>query len=197
MKSLTKILFLCGAIIFTAFSCEKDEPMDQSDKFYYSFDKKIYLFPKENTLLVKYIDGIDKTTEENYLINNSAGVEIEWIDSLIVEIITTSEELKSQLMTNLKIKEEVYTCQPFYTNENGEDMGVTDGILLKFLQNVSKEKQDSLHEIYKTELIKETNIYQKFRVSKGDDALKIANKYYESGLVEFSHPSFITGGEFH
>jgi len=44
-------------------------------------------------------------------------------------------------------------------------------------------------------VVKTTRIYQKLRVAKRRDALEIANKYYESGLVEFATPNFISYAE--
>jgi subtilisin family serine protease len=165
-------------------------------KFYYSFDKKTYLIPKKNALLVKYAEEFDKNNEEEYLKNSSPGVEIKWIDSKIAKITATSEESKNTLNAKLKLKKEVYICQPFYTLEDGSDMGVTDEILLKFLVHVSQEQQNALHKKYKTKVIKKTKIYQKLLISKGEDALEIANKYYESGLVKFSTPKFISKFEY-
>jgi hypothetical protein len=192
MKNLRKILFLCGIVIFIACSCEKEDQVSQEKKFYYAFDKKIYLIPKNNTLIVKYIEGIDENNEEIYLKNYSPDVNVAWIHSLVAEVTAISEESKNDLMLILKQKEEVYTCQPFYTTENGLEMGVTDEILVNFLPDISIAKQDSLQEKYQTILVKETDLYRNYQVSKGGDALEIANEYYESGLTKYSTPNFLS-----
>lgn len=198
MRKLSKIIILLGLTLFMAFSCDDDDSVSPEKKFYYaSSGDKIYLIPVENTLIVKYVEGVEQNSEEMFLNNSSPGVSVIWIDLVTAEIKTVSEELKNSLMLILKQKEEVYTCQTLYTTEDGLKMGVTDEILMKFYPNISIDKQDSIHKIYNTSFIKETNIYQKFRVSKGDDALEIANKYYESGLVEFSEPNFLSEVEFY
>ena len=196
MRKLSKIVILFGLTLFMAFSCNNDDSVSPEKKFYYGFDEKIYLIPKDNALIVKYVDGIDQNNEESFVKNVSPGTSVNWVNSSVVEITTVSESLKNSLILILKQKEEVYTCQPLYTSEDGIKMGVTDEILLKFYPNISIDQQDSIHKIYNTSFIKETNIYQKFRVSKGGDALEIANKYYESGLLEYSTPNFISEVEF-
>ena len=54
------------------------------------------------------------------------------------------------------------------------------------------KKQNDIHTKYNVTVEKIMDIYQLLKVSKRDDVLKVANKYQESGLVEFSHPNFIS-----
>lgn len=197
MRKLTKIIILLGLTLFMAFSCDDDDSVNPEKKFYYAIGEKIYLIPKENTLIVKYVEGVDQNSEETFVNNSSPGVSVVWIDLRTAEIKTVSEELKNSLMTILKQKEEVYTCQPLYTNEDSLKMGVTDEIVLSFLPNTSIDQQNALHQEYETTLIEDNEIFEIFRVKKGGDALEIANKYFETGLLQYSHPSFITDGEFH
>jgi subtilisin family serine protease len=75
-------------------------------------------------------------------------------------------------------------------------MGVTNEILVLFLPTVTEDQRKELQQSLNSTLIKTTKIYQKFRVPKGADALAIANKFYESGLVEFATPNFISYGEY-
>ena len=95
----------------------------------------------------------------------------------------------------LKYQENISSCQPFYKSEDGLDMGVTDEILIRFLPGISDKQQKELHKKFNTEVIKKTKIYQKLICPKGGDALDIANAYFETGLVEFSTPDFISYGE--
>jgi subtilisin family serine protease len=112
------------------------------------------------------------------------------------EISTGSQKSADDLIAKLKQDDEVYTCQPFYTLKDGLDMGVTDEILVRFLPGVTIEEQNRLHKKFKTKVIKTTKIYQKLVVPKEKDALEIANQYYETGLVEFAHPNFISYPKF-
>jgi hypothetical protein len=162
-------------------------------RFYYAFDEKISLFPKDNTLLVKYADVVDTLEVREFLETEaSSNLKLWWHDSKTVEIKTGSKEITIALKTKLVSLDEVYTCQPFYTLENGLDMGVTDEILVQFLPEISEESKTELFDTFETELIETTKIYQLLRVKRGADALKIANKIYETGLTEYSTPNFIS-----
>jgi type IV secretory pathway component VirB8 len=55
-KIFIYLLIVGGALITMALL-----PSQQEEKFYYAFDKKTTLIAKTNTILVKYIEGIDKT----------------------------------------------------------------------------------------------------------------------------------------
>lgn len=178
---MKKTLFILISVALTFASYTGEKP---PKKFYYAFDEKIYLFPKENTLLVKYTEITNKENVEQHLKSLSSNVMLNWRKPITVEIITTLEKSKNDLQVKLKAEKEVYTCQPFYTLEGDLDMGVTDEIVVKFLLEFSKEQQDALHAKYKTKVIKTTKIYQKLRIPKGADALEIANKYCESSLLK-------------
>jgi len=164
-------------------------------KFYYAFDEKIYLETVEYKLIVNFIEGFDKDSTTTFLKNASPFIKIEWRNSNNVVITTGSEKLKEDLINKLQSRDDVYTCQPFYTLENGLDMAITDQIVVKFLPGVNKERQNALHEEYRTKVIDSYEIFQIIRVPKGGDALEIANKYYESGLVKFSTPDFFSNFE--
>lgn len=196
---MKKILILSICIVgisiisvLTSFKSDQDKK-----EFYYSRDKKIFLIPKENTLLVKYNKGFNKDSEEVYLKQASSDIILKWHGSRLLQIKSSTVESHLRLKEKIKLKKEVTSCEPFYTTENGLDMGITDEIVVKYSPNISKEEQDSLGKLFKTKLIEDNEIFQVLRVKKGDDALEIANWLYETGLVQYSHPSFITEGEFH
>lgn len=114
---------------------------------------------------------------------------------MAAEITVSSQKLADELVNKLKQDYAVYTCQPFYTLKDGLNMGVTDEILVRFLPVVDENQKKELQEFFGLSLIKTTKRYQKYRVQKGADALEIANRIYESGLVEFATPNFISYGE--
>lgn len=164
-------------------------------KFYYAFDEKIYLIPAENKMLVRYIDGFDKNKEELFLTNFSSNMGIKWRNNTMVEITTPSAKKEDELKTFLEARKDVSTCQQSYKLENGLDISLFDEIVLQFLPGVSKEQQEELNQKFKTEVIATYEIFQILKVSKGTDALDIANKYFESGLVKFSKPNFLSNFE--
>jgi subtilisin family serine protease len=164
-------------------------------KFYYAFDEKIYLILTENKMLVRYNDGFDKNKEELVLTNFSSNMGIKWRNNTMVEITTPSGKKKDELKTFLEARKDVSTCQQSYKLENGLDISLFDEIVLQFLPGVSKEQQEELNQRFKTEVIATYEIFQILKVSKGTDALDIANKYFESGLVKFSKPNFLSNFE--
>ncbi|MBW6481141.1 MAG: hypothetical protein K0B37_17060 [Bacteroidales bacterium] len=203
MKNLIKAsVFLLFVVILGA-GCEKvedtneverDEDPNAEERFYYAFDEKVPLIIKPNTILVKYIEGTRKTEIEKSVSRFTKNYTIKWHGTLIAEISVSSQKLADELAEKLKQNNKVYTCQPFYTLKDGLDMGVTDEILVHFLPDVNEDQIRELQDLFSISLIKTTKIYQKYRVSRGADALEIANRIFESGLTEFATPNFISYG---
>ncbi|MGV8138556.1 MAG: S8 family serine peptidase [Mangrovibacterium sp.] len=191
-KIFTYLVIVGGALIIMALL-----PSQEREKFYYAFNEKTTLIAKPNTVLVKYAEGIEKTRVVESVKNLSTDFIIKWHGPLAAEISAVSQKSAEKLKAKLKRDDDVYTCQPFYTLKDGLDMGVTDEILVRFLPEVKERQQKELQKTFDAEVVKTTKIYQKLRVPKGEDALEIANKYYESGLVEFATPNFISYAELH
>jgi len=161
-------------------------------KFYYAFDEKIYLIPNKNKILVKYVKTLDKAKEEIFLSNLSKNIRINWRNNFFAEITFSKNENKDELKKALAAKKEVVSFQYFYSLENGLEIGLFDEIIVQFLPNVSLVKQEELNKKFKTKVLETYEIFQILRVPKGNDALEIANMYYETGLVKFSKPNFIS-----
>lgn len=194
MKKIYLLLIVITGFIFLLLSSAATE----EGKYYYAFEEKTPLSPKENTLLVKYADGVDKTEVEEFIKTEvPSGFKEKWHNAQTVEITTGSEEITNALRKKMESSDEVYICQPFYTLKDGLDMGITDEVLIRFLPRISEEQKAELIKTFDIEVVKTTKIYQKLKVKKGADALEIANKIYESGLVEFSTPNFISNGTYH
>ena len=189
MNRLYIIAIIVASCLIVAFTGITN---NNNKEFYYAFNEKIFLTPRENTIIVKYIEGFDKNIEESYVKNGTPETKFKWRNNSIAEITTTSEMTKEALKSILKTKKEVYTCQQLYTLENGPDICIFDEIIVKFLPSTSKKRQNELNSKYETRVIEDCEIFQILRVSKGGDALDIANKYFESGLVEFSKPNFLS-----
>jgi subtilisin family serine protease len=162
------------------------------EKFYYSFNKKVPLFEKHNTILVKYSEEIKKVEAEKFFEESSPNVKIKWHTPILVEIDCRSEKIKEELKLKLKSKREIKSILPFYVTKDNVDKGITDEILVRFLPNVKQREKNELHEKFGTKVVKTTKIYQKLVVPKGTDLLETANSYYETGLFEFAYPCFVT-----
>ena len=203
MKNLIKTSVFLLLVVILGAGCEKVEDTNEKERnedtnveerFYYAFDEKVPLIIKPNTILVKYIEGTRKTEIEESVSRFTKNYTIKWHGTLTAEISVSSQKLADELAEKLKQDDKVYTCQPFYTLKDGLDMGVTDEILVSFLPGVNGDQIIELQDFFGISLIKTTKIYQKYRVSRGADALEIANRIYESGLVEFATPNFISHG---
>lgn len=192
MKKLYITLIITGFLFIILMSMTS-----KKEKFYYAFDEKVSLVPKANTLLVKYAESTARIDAEKLINRLSLGFSTKWHNSLTAEIIVKSQKEKEELLSELSQNDLVQTCHPFYTLENGIDMGVTDEILIRFLSEVTDVQKQELQKKFDTRIIKTTKIYQKLKVKKGEDALEIANKYYETGLVEFATPNFLSYPELH
>lgn len=199
MKDLIKtsvFLLLVGTM---GAGCEKTEYDNNSfiaeERFYYAFDEKVPLIAKSKTILVKYVEGTGKTEIEKSVSRFTRDYTIKWHDTLTAEISFGSQKLADELAEKLKQNDRVYTCQPFYTLKDGLDMGVADEILVHYLPDVNEYQIRELQDLFSISLIKTTKIYQKYRVSRGADALDIANRIYETGLAKFSTPNFISYAE--
>ena len=167
------------------------------ERFYYAFSVKTTLIQKENVLIVKYHESSNKLLEENYLKSVQPNAKIKWRSTQIAEITTVPEKSVCRLITKLKLKEEVLSVQPFYTLIDGLEMGVTDEILVRFLDGVTELQKIELQKRFNTKVVKTTKIYQKLIVDKGMDALDVANGYFETGLLEFAYPAFLSFPEEH
>jgi len=199
MKDLIKTSGFLLLVVILGAGCEKDEDANDEDiyveeRFYYAFDEKVTLIAKPNTIMVKYVEGTGKTEIEKSVSRFTKDYTIKWHGTLTAEISVSSQKLADELAEKLKQNDKVYTCQPFYTLKDGLDMGVTDEILVHFLPGVNEVQKKELQDLFNISLIKTTKIYQKYKVSRGADALEIANKIYESGLVKFSTANFISYG---
>lgn len=195
MKTHIKTGFLILLLLIIGTGCEKDEDTNAEERFYYAFNEKVPLIIKPNTILVKYIEGTRRAEIEEFVSRFTKNYTIKWYGTLTAEISVSSQKLADELVKKLKHYDKVYICQPFYTLKDGLDMGVTDEILVHFLPGVNEDQRKELQDLFGIYLIT-TKIYQKYRVSRGADALEIANRIYESGLVEFATPNFISHGEF-
>ena len=60
----------------------------EEGKYYYAFDEKVPLITKTNTVLVKYVDGIERTRAIELIKSFSTDFNIKWHDSVTAEIST-------------------------------------------------------------------------------------------------------------
>lgn len=69
-------------------------------------------------------------------------------------------------------------------------MFFTDEFAVKFKPTTSPAEIKKINDRYGVRITEETEIYTLLTVPRLADALEIANKYQESGLVVYSQPNF-------
>lgn len=185
------LLILGSAVIFLGFQAQDNQ------KYYYAFSKKIILSEVDQKLVVRYSDTPDKNIETNSFRRLDPAIQQKWQDDRTVVLSSTSKDKRDVLAQELKKSVNVVSSQPMYKINTGLEMMVTDEVLVRFKPITAKAKQTELHQKYRSTILKTTDIYQLLKVSKGVDALDVANLYQESGLVEFAHPNFIVEVEKH
>jgi subtilisin family serine protease len=178
------ILMLCILLGITSLSYSQDK------KYYYAYDEKINLSEVENKVLIgcgaKYFSAT-----KNALSTDTKVKKTEWKNDSICVVIIESPQYKSFKEYFLR-QEGIKFVQPLYITDEGSESIVTDEIVVLFKKDVSQEEIDELHKKYHVTVKKITSLYQLLSVPVNEDALDVANAYQLSGLVEFSHPNFIS-----
>lgn len=186
MKTILKILIILGlGVIVAANLLNKTQ-----DRFYYAYDEKIFLSEIEDKIIVQFTTN--KKSNSRFLLSEFPDLkeeEIVWKnDSTIVLKTRATERVKIQ--KDLGNREDVASINPLYKSVEGLEMGFTDRFIIELKDNVSIKALQKLNTENKVEVIKANEHYLLLKVPKGVDALSIANLYYESGLVYYSHPDF-------
>lgn len=163
-------------------------------KYYYAYNEKIFLNSKDNKLIVRYIHNKKADKKLVSLYSELADKEFKWIDDSTSVISFTPSEV-SYFKEKIKRQDDVKTCNPVYAIETGLEMGLTDEIVVRFLEEAEQNDIEKLIKKHKLEVVKTTHFYSLLKVPKGSDALEIANDCQESGLTRFSHPNFICNAE--
>lgn len=201
MKNKSKIFLIAsirvGSLILISASCGKEsgqpQPISTQSLYYYAFEEKIPLSEVDNKLIVRFDRGEDKIANAIYINNNlSLGTSQQWNDDRTVTITTSSKLDKVKIVVILVSNPTILSIHSMYQTDSGLEMGVTDEFLVDFKKEVTLEMQHELNMLWGGEVLKKTEIFQLIRVHKSRNALDVANKYQESGLVNFSHPNFIS-----
>ena len=148
----------------------------QSQKYYYSFDEKIFLSEVPN----KFVIGFDKqylTEIETSLQSN--GVEFQMGDNYCILTMenTNLETVKAFFSKQGGIK----SINPMYiAADYGSEIVVTDEIVVQFKTDVQQQIINEMHEEYQVVVKEATKHFQILSVPFGLDPLEIANIRAES-----------------
>ncbi len=190
MKKLAVFLLLVISYLVVAFSFGFSTSQDR--KFYYAYDEKIPLYPKERTIIAKYKEDFDKTFEELSLQQLSSENSIRWRTGNLLEITFRTDEMEEKIKSFLKSKNMIRSVHSVYTLKNGPDIIIFDEILLKFKTGITQEQKDDLIAKYNLAYKESYEIFDILYAGDKVDALELSNKIYETGLVEFSKPNFLS-----
>lgn len=163
---------------------------EKTENFYYAYNEKVQLTPVKSKLILRY--SAIKERFPSKIQSFSKSIVSQSVDAKTLIVNFVDEVEKNNLVSKLKNDSDLYSCQPIYTINTGLELGVTDEILVNFLDNVTQQQIEAINNLYKVTVVKKTEIYHLLKVPKRMNALEIANKYFESGLVKFAHPNFIS-----
>ncbi len=155
----------------------------QDDFYYVCNNEKVFLTEVSGKYVIEFPDGLNSEVQAEILPGED-GYPKKINDKIYV--VTDTNDLNSYSSD--------YYITPMYTTSEGAELYVTRSILLKFKSDVSDSAKDNIESTYSLVNVKTTSIYEMYTCS---DALQTSRVVYESGLVEFCHPDFISQVEPH
>jgi subtilisin family serine protease len=183
MKTYRLVSLLLILLPFSAFS-----QTDKESRYYYAFDEKVVIREIENQLFVTFdkssVSDIKNTVKDRY--------KIEWLENDYTCVIVVDPSQKETAKEDLLSIDGVKSVYPYFETKDNLKLGLTNDIIMRFNEDVPQDQIEELHNKYQVTVKKVTDIYQLVSVSKNSDALDIANSYQLSGLVNYSHPDFIS-----
>lgn len=191
MKTKVRILSCISFIVFLVFLVYGFSLLTVK-KYYYTYNDKEYLSEISNTFIIRYIENkhseIDNLSLNTYFKNQN----IQWIDDSTVIIKINDKSAKELTKAKIIEQKDVKSCQPLYTTNSYDELGITDEIIIKFYDSINLKDIEKIHRKFNVEIVETNNLFQLIRVPKYLDALTVANAYQESGLTRYSIPNFIS-----
>jgi subtilisin family serine protease len=185
---LKKTLLLYFFVVVFIFSCNTTK---NSDLFYYGTNEKVILNVQENKLFVKFSQKLDEKQRKLQL------EQIGRVENLTEQtaIITFSDvKILENSIEKLKNQDDIVSVYPLYITKDKQEMGVADEICLEFNKNIKETDKRAFFEKFKSIEIIPKNAWEKYftiiSIGKDQNALEIANRIKETGLVKYAHPNF-------
>ena len=155
-------------------------------RYYYAYNEKKFLNEVEGKMVICF--ERNNAADVKTLINSE---KIEWQNDSVICIVEVENARGETLKRDLLQIQGIKSVHPMYATADGMEMGLTNEIVMRFNEDVSQQQIDELHRRYQVSVRKITNLYQLVTVPNNMDAMEIANQYQLSGLVKYSHPSFM------
>ena len=159
--------------------------------FYYGTTEKVMLSVPGNKIIVKFSPEAEFKIILQKLEQYGMAERVQ--EQVFIITLHETKSLENSLEA-LKKENDVISVNPIYLTRDKQEMGITDEICLRFNDEVKEnEKKDLLNELTVVE-VERTQPWEKYytivSVGKDQNALEVANKIKESGLVKFAHPNF-------
>jgi subtilisin family serine protease len=170
------------------------EAQEKDALFYYGTTETVPLTVSSSRIIVKFTADAGKNAELAIQRLAPFGkAERLYQQSFVVAL---QEPAKmTQALETLKKDGSVVSANPVYVTQDGQEMGVTDEICLEFKKDVGEADKKRLLVSFNAVVIPRNQPWDKhfvvISVGKDKNALEVANRIMESGLVRFAHPDFV------
>lgn len=147
-----------------------------SNFFYYAFSEKIYLNPVPNKYIIEFIDS------PNELILDDNNLYPDKISSKIYEV-------TGDIITIQDIGQGIYNVNQVYRTIDNLKMYMENSIILKWNNTTTESQKNDLINQYSLTNTKTSRLYDIYQINS---PLLISQMIYETGLVTYCHPVFIS-----
>jgi subtilisin family serine protease len=190
MKKLLLIMLIAGSTLLYVFvlSCT---PERKIGLFYYGTTEKVMLSVPENKIIIKFSPKAEMKDKFRKLEQFGKA---DKVDEQVFIITLQDKRSLDKTLETLKKESDVISANPIYTTKDNQEIGVTDEICLEFNKEVKDKDKKDFFDKFKVVEVRRTQAWEKYftivTVGKDQNALEVANRIKESGLVKFSHPNF-------
>ncbi|OJJ17628.1 hypothetical protein BKI52_27590 [marine bacterium AO1-C] len=182
MRKIPILTLVCCLLWFAGYG---------QDRYYYAFNKKVYLKASTTKMLVRF-----KTPKEGFQIDQMTQrtklkYEAKSLDFTHKTYMVNLKDQAAMQSFQSSLGEEPASIQPVYLSQDGLEVGVTNEIMVRFKDGVDPIKMIGLHKALGVKVKKIAVNYVLLEVPAKADVFSMANYYQESGLAVYSHPNFI------
>lgn len=162
--------------------------------FYYAFSEKTPIHPNPNKVFVKYRGNSDNPTALVESVKSRIQSKKGRILSLrktapFAGILSSQGGFTPEEFAAIASMDGVEAAMEVLETGEGTEMSYQDHICFKFKPGISRAEARRIAAGFGIDLVQETT-FLVGKVRAGEDALEVANRLYETGNLEYSHPDF-------
>ena len=150
--------------------------INAQEKFYYAFNQKVFL----NTVPNRYIIEFERTPDNSTLKKKSLEKN---------KITKNLYEFSGKINQINDIKNIEYQINPLLKTKDNLLMYIKGSVILRWNEDTSQTQKENLIKKYNLKKTKTTRLYEVYKIV---NSLKTSQKIYETGLVKYCHPEFIS-----